>query len=239
MGEKIRIMALYEAKDDKSDLVSQLKNADPEIKVDVLPTTYNLMEKLQENEYDCVVSDTIVKGFDVIELAKRIRELYNTPFIIYTDNGSEELALKALHEGIPYHFRNIHDKKRHEKFVQRIKFMVKKNRLRKNGNTFTTPSGPTVFVKGSDVYVIEDDGSETLWGCEEVDTEDVAKKMDMELKATNYVRNELAKRVTELSENLLQTEIPPADVPDIVHLGYMKLSKWFKNTNEFNKSSPS
>jgi DNA-binding response OmpR family regulator len=235
MGKKIQVMALYEAKDDVSGLLSRLKDADEEIEIDVLSSVTDLIEKLQEDEYDCVLSDSCVQGLDAIELGKKVKELYNMPFFIYTIKESEELVFQALQEGIPY-FNVCENKNAHKKLLKRIKFVAEKSRRRKNGDTLNYFDRPTVFVQGSDVYLIEDDGSETLWGSEGEDAEDVAKTMELEMKATNFVRNELARKVTELSDDLLQTDVPSAAIPDIVQNGYLKLSRWFKNTREFNKT---
>lgn len=237
MGKKIQILALYEAEDDVRGLLGRLEEADKEIEIDVLSNVADLIEKLHGEEYDCVLSGTCIQGFNVIELGKKVRELYDTPFFIYTGETSEEQAIQALHEGIPYF--NGADSNGHKKLLKRIKFMARKARLRKNGDSVIYLEKPTVYVQGSDVYVIEDDGSETLWGSEEEDPEDVAREMELEMKATSYVRNELAKRVTELSDNLLQTDIPSADIPDIVHNGYLRLGHWFKNTTEFRKGRKS
>lgn len=235
MGKKIQVMALYEAKDDVSGLLSRLKDADEEIEIDVLSSVTDLIEKLQEDEYDCVLSDSCVQGLDAIELGKKVKELYNMPFFIYTIKESEELVFQALQEGIPY-FNACDNKNAHKKLLKRIKFVAEKARRRKNGDTLNYFDRPTVFVQGSDIYLIEDDGSETLWGSEGEDAEDVAKTMELEMKATNFVRNELARKVTELSDDLLQTDVPSAAIPDIVQNGYLKLSRWFKNTREFNKT---
>ena len=165
MGKKIQVMALYEAKDDVSGLLSRLKDADEEIEIDVLSSVTDLIEKLQEDEYDCVLSDSCVQGLDAIELGKKVKELYNMPFFIYTIKESEELVFQALQEGIPY-FNACDNKNAHKKLLKRIKFVAEKARRRKNGDTLNYFDRPTVFVQGSDIYLIEDDGSETLWGSE-------------------------------------------------------------------------
>jgi DNA-binding response OmpR family regulator len=237
VGESLKIMAFYEAEDEVRDLARKLKEADPEIDVDIFQSTYNLMGSLQENDYDCVISGTSVKGFDIIELAKRVRELYETPFIIYTDKKNEEVALKALHEGIPYQVQRDDDPDVYRKLVQRIKFMVRRNKSRRVENPSSLPQSPSVYVKDKNVYVLDDDGSETLWGCDINQAEDIARKMELELKATDFVRNELAKKVTELSEALLQSEVPSTDIPNIIYDGYCKLKAWFLNTYGFTRNS--
>jgi len=59
------------------------------------------LERLVENEYDCVVSDYDMPGNDGIEFLKSVREKYlDLPFILFTGKGSEEVASEAISAGV-------------------------------------------------------------------------------------------------------------------------------------------
>ena len=56
---------------------------------------------LQANTVDCIVSDHDMPGYNGIELLKQVRETNpDLPFILFTGRGSEEVASKAISNGV-------------------------------------------------------------------------------------------------------------------------------------------
>ena len=85
--------------------------------------------KLQEKEgYDCIVSDYKMLKMNGIELAQRVRENSDVPFILYTGQGSEEVAELAFSAGIDDYLRKETEPTHYQVLAKRIKHTVEKHR---------------------------------------------------------------------------------------------------------------
>ena len=59
------------------------------------------LKRLSESAFDCIVSDYDMPGQDGIEFLKTVREEYpKLPFILFTGNGSEDIASEAISAGV-------------------------------------------------------------------------------------------------------------------------------------------
>lgn len=59
------------------------------------------MEKLSERSFDCVVSDYNMPGSNGLEFLKQVREEFpGLPFILFTGEGTEEIASDAISAGV-------------------------------------------------------------------------------------------------------------------------------------------
>ena len=71
-----------------------------EIDVDTVSSVNEASEKLKKTDYDVVVCDYQMPGKDGLEFLKELRANgNNTPFIVFTGKGREEIAIKALNCG--------------------------------------------------------------------------------------------------------------------------------------------
>jgi hypothetical protein len=57
----------------------------------------------------------------------------------------------------------------------------------------------------------------------------VAKAIELELRAIDYVRDMLAEAVSDLTEELYLSDLPPENVSDVVYEGYRSLLPWFRD----------
>ncbi len=65
-----------------------------------------VLNELNENDFDCVVSDYQMPEMDGLELLETIREEYeDIPFIIFTGRGREEVAMEALNLGANHYLQ--------------------------------------------------------------------------------------------------------------------------------------
>lgn len=166
-----------------------------------------------------------------LELAQKVRLVRNTPFILYTGKGSEELAAEAFEAGIAYYLRKEPNPRHYVRLAKRIRWIVERHRVPLDERKPMLPDSPRIDVRGHDLDVVEENGKETLWGPEENPVY-VAELMELELKAINYVRNELVETVTRLADDLTHFEIPREDIPNIIYAGYRKLFRWFKSLDK-------
>ncbi|WP_435064066.1 PAS domain S-box protein [Halobaculum sp. EA56] len=66
-----------------------------------LTSPEDALRELRDAEYDCVVSDFDMPGTDGLELLEGIRgEGIETPFVLFTGKGSEEIASRAISAGV-------------------------------------------------------------------------------------------------------------------------------------------
>ncbi len=121
--------------DDEKDnlLISKryLNKADPSLILVQLSQSENALKKLQDEQFDCVVTDYMMPGMDGLELASRIRESSDIPIILYTGRGSEEVAEKASHIGVNDYIRKEMDPTHFTVLSKRIKEAVMKHRADK------------------------------------------------------------------------------------------------------------
>ncbi|MFW6141790.1 MAG: response regulator [Candidatus Saliniplasma sp.] len=89
---------------DQAKYVLERKNEDFE----VIPvqSSDEALEYLEMDHVDIIISDYKMPSMDGLELLKMLREKNNeTPFIIFTGKGREEIAMKALNLGANRYFR--------------------------------------------------------------------------------------------------------------------------------------
>jgi two-component system sporulation sensor kinase A len=75
------------------------------LQVDTAQSAEGAMEKMKQEAYDVIVADYRMPGKDGLEFLKELREKGNdTPFMIFTGKGREEVAIKALNLGAGGYF---------------------------------------------------------------------------------------------------------------------------------------
>lgn len=80
------------------DVLSREMNT---IVVESCSDTSDGIERLEEGNVDCVVSDYDMPGMNGLEFVEHVRSLYSDlPFILFTGKGSEEIASDAISAGV-------------------------------------------------------------------------------------------------------------------------------------------
>ncbi|MFQ6053992.1 MAG: response regulator, partial [Candidatus Bathyarchaeia archaeon] len=108
-----------------------IEKFDPAIQVEFVSSPDEAQRLLRERSFDCVVSDYQMPTMDGIELAIKIRETSDIPFIIYTGRGSEEVAEAAFEAGIDDYIRKEFEHSHYQVLVKRIRSTVEKHRAEK------------------------------------------------------------------------------------------------------------
>jgi PAS domain S-box-containing protein len=93
--------------DDESALLEVTKNFMERgggFKVDTAISAREAIEKLKAERYDALVVDYLMPEMDGIELLRYLRPRCNgLPFILFTGNGGEEVAIEALNAGADFY----------------------------------------------------------------------------------------------------------------------------------------
>ena len=106
-----------------------LNQADQLLNVNCVGTPDEVFRELETGNYDCLVTDFQMPLMDGIELAKKVREKHSTPIILYTGQGSEEVAETAFTIGINDYIRKEMDPSHYKVLGKRIRDTVEKYRV--------------------------------------------------------------------------------------------------------------
>lgn len=82
------------------------------------------LERLKTEHYDCIILDYKMPGMNGIELAAKIRETLDTPLILYTGEGSEEVAEAAFKVGVDDYMRKEFDPGHYKVLENRVNAAV-------------------------------------------------------------------------------------------------------------------
>ncbi|WP_410767222.1 response regulator [Haloferax sp. DFSO60] len=91
--------------DDDSQLTTlvatYLERLDDDLSVLTESNTADGLDRLDADQIDCIVSDYQMPGADGLEFLEAVRNKYpNLPFLLYTGQGSEDVATKAITAGV-------------------------------------------------------------------------------------------------------------------------------------------
>jgi len=133
MTERIRVLLV----DDDADLAEVtgtfLERHDERIAVETAPDATVGLERLDEGEIDCVVSDHDMPGPNGIEFLGRVRERdSDLPFILYTGKGSETVASEAISAGVTDYLQKGGGTEQYEILANRIADAVMKRRAERD-----------------------------------------------------------------------------------------------------------
>jgi PAS domain S-box-containing protein len=106
-GSEIRVLHVD---DDPSfaELVQLfLERENERLSVVSVETSREALDRLRDDPpIDCVLSDYDMPGLDGLALLERVRETHpNTPFVLYTGKGGEEIAAEAIGKGVDDYVR--------------------------------------------------------------------------------------------------------------------------------------
>ena len=114
--------------DDEVDQIEitrmNLKDIDPSLKITSVATPEAALDHLEKRVFDCIVLDYMMPGMNGVDLARKIRETSDIPIIIYTGNGSEEVAEAAFQAGINDYMRKEPNLAHFKVLAKRIRTLI-------------------------------------------------------------------------------------------------------------------
>lgn len=101
MNRPLRVL-YFDCDPDFGDAVAEyLQRQEERLSVETVATSHNALEKIDDGAFDCVVSAHDVPQHDGIAFLESVREAHPTlPFVLFTENGSEAVASKAISAGV-------------------------------------------------------------------------------------------------------------------------------------------
>ena len=150
--------------------------SDRAIHMESATTPKEAIERLRDENFDCIVSDYQMPGMDGIGLARRIRETSEVPIIIYTGRGSEEVAEAAFTVGVNDYLRKETNPSHYQVLARRIRAAAEKHRaenaLKESEGKYrslvqNSRDGVMVFTGRELVYANQQ--AAALYGCSSVE----------------------------------------------------------------------
>ena len=112
------------------------------------------LTRLDETDFDCVVSDYEMPGRDGIEFLETVREEYPAlPFILYTGKGSEEVASEAISAGVTEYLQKESGTGQYAVLANRIENAVEQYRSERALEA--SQERLSLFIKQSPLGVLE------------------------------------------------------------------------------------
>lgn len=103
-----------------------LNQVDAVLDVTCVGTPDEVFRELDTGNYDCLVTDFKMPLMNGIDLSKKVREKHTIPIILYTGQGSEEVAEAAFTIGVDDYIRKEMDPSHYQVLAKRIRHVVEK-----------------------------------------------------------------------------------------------------------------
>ena len=228
MEEIIRVLILDADNDRVKQLKEHLAIHAPGIKIDHTTDIMPFIHLVETNSYDCVLSsepDLLPKT----ELMSKIIQLLKLPRLTYLGNTRLPESTHNDQETL---------KEQNSQSYQVLADRIRKTVSKKKNEPSYLPDHPKVVVRGEEIFIINDDGTETSWGTESIaEIHRIAENMDTELKSIQWVRDEIERCISEITMLLSQSGLPEEDIADLIFEGYRSVLVKFKRfDSSFNSS---
>ncbi|AZQ15587.1 PAS domain S-box protein [Halorubrum sp. PV6] len=113
------------------------------------------LEELDDDRFECIISDYDMPEMDGLALFERICETdCSTPFVLYTGKGSEEIASQALNAGVTGYFQKGGPEQL-RRLANRVGQAVEEHRTREIADRYST----VIDALGYPVYVVDETGT--------------------------------------------------------------------------------
>jgi len=126
---KIRLLHV----DDEEFQLDSVKNFlnifDPSIDVVSVSSPIEALKILEKEFFDCVVTDFRMPEMNGIEFSKKIRISKSLPILLYTGQGSEEVAESAFRAGVNDYIKKEMDPVHYHVLAKKIRGAVEKKRI--------------------------------------------------------------------------------------------------------------
>jgi PAS domain S-box-containing protein len=145
-----------------SFLETEIENASVAVETD--PAT--ALERLDDEPFDCIVSDYQMPEMDGVELLEAVRETHpDLPFILFTGKGSEEVASEAISAGVTDYLRKEGGHDEYAVLARQIKSAVEHRRAVERFEGFLESAPDAITIVDVDGAITEvNEQAEEMFG---------------------------------------------------------------------------
>ena len=127
-NECIRVLHVDDDPDHLTISKRMIERINPQIQIESVKLIENA--ELPLESYDCILLDYKMPAITGIELAETIRDESDIPIILYTGQGSEEVAEEAFEVGIDDYIRKEFEVAHYQVLAKRIRMAVERYRAK-------------------------------------------------------------------------------------------------------------
>jgi len=127
----IRVLHIDDDPEQSRFLKIFLETSDPSLHVESTISPHESLKLIKSKNFDCIICDYQMPLMNGIQLSIAIRENKDTPIIIYTGHGSEEIAEAAFTAGVDDYVRKEINPSHYQVLANRVKQSVEKYRAEK------------------------------------------------------------------------------------------------------------
>ncbi|TKX59901.1 PAS domain S-box protein [Halorubrum sp. ASP1] len=162
---------------------------------------------LQANTVDCIVSDHDMPGYNGIELLKQVRETNpDLPFILFTGRGSEEVASKAISNGVTDYLQKETGTEQYRILANRITNVVEQDHAQRTLEA--SRERLSLLIEQSPLGIIEHDSEMNIVRLNETG-EDILGYSEAELRGETWkklVTDDSHENVNKVTDALAAAE---------------------------------
>ena len=108
VGRPIHVLYVDDEHDFADRTVTVLERANSSFTIETATTASDGLDRIAEDGYDCIISEFDLPGMNGIEFLKIVREEYpDLPFLLFTGQGSEDIASKAISAGVTDYLQKV------------------------------------------------------------------------------------------------------------------------------------
>ena len=101
MNQPLRILVIDDSPSDRLLAIRELKREFPELQAEEIKEASGLAQAVEQGNFDLVITDYQLRWTNGIEILRSIKEIYpHCPVIMFTNTGSEEIAVEAMKSGL-------------------------------------------------------------------------------------------------------------------------------------------
>ncbi len=144
-----------------------VEHLDASVLVESCESPVEAVKRVTDESFDCIVSDYYMPELNGIDLAEKVIAIKNIPFILYTGQGSEEVAERAFSVGIQYYIRKEIEPSHYEVLLNSVRQAVNKHRAEQMYRVVFESNPDAIFVSYNNLIRYANSAAAAIFGVED------------------------------------------------------------------------